>query len=92
MRRQLQLLDGLCMQDAPDDWNSREVVRSISSQRMNGEPLTIGGYSLGHAECPERWHELPDEMDEFRAESPYRESETIDWWVRAGRPWPMSVQ
>lgn len=88
-----QLLDGLCMEGhegAQDD--AQGILRGLASQRMNGEPLTIGGYSLGHTECTERWHGLPDELEEARDQSPYRDSETIDWWTRAGRPWPMSVQ
>lgn len=65
-----------------------KLLRACSTQRMHGEPLFCGGHRLGHVVEVEGDSSLAIAMEAERAKSPFRDSERVDWWARAGQPWP----
>ncbi len=64
-----------------------EIIRCLSPQRMDGEPIFISGGPAVREEV-EADGSLVEAMEEARNSSPYGKSERVDWWVRAGCPWP----
>jgi hypothetical protein len=64
-----------------------KILRACSTQRMHGEPIFVGG-RLDRIVEVEGDGALALAMEAEREKSPFRDSERVDWWARAGQPWP----